>query len=175
MAPLPVTSTARYVVHYTCGANEHTQLWRSDGPASPSAMATFLDALWSAVDGILFLCNITDLVFYANGSPIGNSVGAAGFVGNTYGSGTPSNVQQALYLDFVARSTGGRRFRSAFFSPVGSDPSWRFYDSENPAIENAIIALEGNSDLVAIDGLPLVWKPYANNGFNAYWQRANRS
>lgn len=175
MAPLPVESTPRYVVHYSSGSNEHTQLWRTDGPSSPAAMATFLNSLWSTVDGILFTCQITDLVFYADGSTIGNSVTAAGFVGETYGSGSPTNVQQALYLDFVARSTGGRRFRSAFFSPVGSDPSWRFYGTEEPAIENAIDVLAGMTDLVAIDGLPLNWKPYANNGYNAYWQRANRS
>jgi len=175
MAPLPVEGTPRFVVHYSSGQNEHTQLWRTEGATSPAAMATFLDSLWSALSGILFTAQITELVFYADGSPFGFPVAASGFVGETYGSGTPSNVQQALYLDFVARSVGGRRFRSAFFSPVGSDPSWRFYGSEEPAIENAIDILEGNADLVAIDGLALNWKPYANNGFNAYWQRANRS
>lgn len=176
MAPLPVESTARYVVHYSSGLNEHTQLWRSGGPASPSAMATFLDAVWTALDGLLFAATITDLVFYANGSVVGNPVVAPAFVGQTYGvNGTPSNTNQALYLDFIGRSAGGRRVRQAFFSPSSLDQTWRFKPGESANVDAAQALIDANADLVAIDGLPVVWKTYANVGFNAYWQRANRS
>jgi len=175
MAPLPVESTSRYVVHYSSGGHAHTQTFRTDPPASPSAMETFLDALWSAVAPILFQCTITDVVFYPDTVVIGNSVAMPSFIGQVYGSGTPIPVEQPLYVNFIARSTGGRRYRLAFFSPTGTDPSFRFYTAEDANVAAAVALLEGMTDLVGIDSLPLVWKQYANNGYNAYWQRAVRS
>jgi len=175
MAPLPVESTARYVVHYNSGANLHTQTWRVSSPVSPATFSTFLENIWGELGAILFAATISQVVFYPDGSVIGNPVAMPDFVGETFGSGAPTNVQQALYLDFVARSTGGRRYRAAFFSPEGTDPSWRFTGAEVMEIGNALTILNAMNDLCAIDGLPLNWKSYANNGYNAYWQRANRS
>lgn len=176
MAPLPPNSTARYVVHYTSGSREHTQLWRSGTPASPSAMGDFLNQVWTDVSPIIFAATILDLVFYADGADVGNSVATTDFVGNTYGTGDPSNNTAALFLDFIGRSSGGKRVRVSFYSPTGTDPSWRFNAGESTAVDNVVMDLQSNSvDLVAIDGLVPIWKAYANVGYNAYWQRARRS
>lgn len=176
MAPLPTTNTARYVVHYTSGGEVHTQEWRLDPPPSPAAMATFLDAVWTALAPVLYFATITDLVFYANGSPIGNSVAAPAFVGLGYGAaGVPNNINGALQLNAIGRSSGGRRTRVGWFSPSGTDPSWRFNAGENASIDAAIALIKANSAIVAIDGIGVVWKSYMNVGFNAYWQRARRS
>lgn len=175
MAPLPVESTARYVVHYVSGGNQHTQLYRFAPPPSPATLAPLLDAIWTAASPILVSTTIEDVVFYPDESTVGSPVAMPGFIGETYGSGTPGNVGAALFLNFVARSTGGRRVRLAFFSPEGTDPSWRFTAGENADVDATIDALEALPALVGIDSQPLVWKQYANVGYNAYWQRELRS
>lgn len=176
MAPLPPDNTARYVVHYTSGGHPHTQEYRSQPPASPATMQTFLAQLWSDLSPILFLATIGDVVFYAQGSNVGNSVAMPLFIGQSYGSGAPTNNTAALFLNFVGRSSDGRRSRLSFYSPVGTDPSWRFNFGESGDVDNAILDLQSNSvNLVGIGGLPVVWKAYANVGYNAYWQRALRS
>lgn len=175
MAPLPVDSTARYVVHYASGSLEHTQLFRMGTPISPSAFGVFADALWTAIGGSLRQATINEVIFYPNGSTIGSPVAVTGFVGNTYGSGTPTNSQQSFELNFVARSTGGRRVRLGFFSPDVADETWRFNPGENVDVDAAIDVLEAQSDLVGIDGNPLIWKQYGNVLYNAYWIRHTRS
>lgn len=176
MAPLPPESTARYIVHYSQGGNEHTQVYRVSGPTSPSAMETFLDDLWTAIAANLLACTITGVGFIADGSTIENPVSMPTFVGQTYGSGAGSTVQGTGFINFVGRSTGGRRVRLAFFGSNVVDETFRIDAAADSDVADAINDLQTNTvDLCAIDGLEILWKPYVNFGYNAHWQRAKRS
>lgn len=176
MTPLPEESTARYIVHYTSVGNEHVQQWRVGSPISPTTFQTFLISFWDALDAVLLSATITGVGFIADGSTIENPVVMGTFVGSSYGSGTGSNIQGTGFLDFVGRSSGGKRIRVATFSPNLVDESFRLHIDENTHIATAHVVLSTNTvDLVAIDGIAPVWKPYANWGYNAHWQRARRS
>jgi len=176
MAPLPPESTPRYIVHTTVGGKEHVQLWRSQPPASPASMELFLIDVWTAVSPMLLLTQITAVGFIADGSTIENAVSMPSFVGQFYGTGSPSNIQSVGFLDFVGRSAGGRRARYAFWCPDFTDESFRVTGAERTEVDDVIDLIQTNGvDLVCIDGLVPVMKPYANWGYNAHWQRASRS
>lgn len=176
MAPLPQNNTARYVVHYTSGGREHVQEWRSQPPASPTAMAAFLNQVWSDASPILFHAHILKTVFYAQGADFGTDVVMPGFDGQDYGSGDPTNNTAALFLNFVGRGNDGRRVRVSFYSPIGTDPSWRFNGGEDTHVDDVVADLRSNSvNLKSIGGGAVNWYDYANVGYNAYWQRKRRS
>lgn len=172
MAPLPANNTPRYKVFYTnCGV-QHTQEWRS--PNSPAAMSVDLDVLWTAASPLLKATVIDEVQFCASGQNVFNSV-AMDFVGETYGSGAGTVSYVPLYVDFVGRSTGGRRVRAAFFGAALDGADYRFVAGENADVDNVVGVLQsGDFGVTAIDGLTPIWKSYANAGYNAYWQRAVR-
>jgi len=176
MAPLPVDSTGRYKVFYTNTGHQHTQQWRHSGAPNHTAFETFLTGIWTAMTGQLFPTTIDDVQYAAVGSNIFNSIVMSGFVGSSYGSGTPDNIASTQFVDFVGRSTDGRRVRVQFFGNDTNDESFRFNAGENGNIDATIAALQGNTvSLATIGGLAPVWKGYADVGFNAYWQRNARS
>lgn len=176
MAPLPPQSTARYIVHYSQGGNEHIQVYRSQPPASPAAMSTFLEALWAEMSPLLLACTITGVGFIADETTIENSVSMPNFVGDTYGSGAGSTVQSTGFLNFVGRTTGGRRVRLSFFGSNTVDETFRIHSTEAEPVNDALIVLNSQAvGLVGIDSLPITWKPYVNFAYNAHWQRAERS
>jgi hypothetical protein len=145
-------------------------------PPSPVVFEGFLLAVWGEMAPILFPCIITDVKFAASGVNIFNSVIMPTFVGQTFGSGTGTNFDAARYINFIGRSTGGRRVRVTWFGCSNFDTSFRINPLEDGAVDDTVLALNGATPpLACIDGLTPVWKPYANTGVNAYWQHASRS
>lgn len=176
MAPLPEDNTARFLVHFTVAGSEHVQQWRVDDLTSPSAMQDFLINVWEAMSPILLLTTINSVGYIPNGSTIENAVAMPSFVGQSYGSGAGTPIQSTGFVDFVGRTTGGRRVRVAFWAPNFVDESFRVTSAEHSEIGDVLVLLNDNApDLVGIDGIGVVWKPYANWGYNAHWQRAKRS
>jgi len=172
MAPLPVDSTPRYKVFYTNCGQQHVMDIRSH--ASPSAIGAELDALFTAISSLIFATQIDDLQFAASGSNIFNSVTST-FVGNNYGTGGGTDLTVASYINFVGRSSDGRRVRMAIFGTKDLASDFRFVAGENADVDNFISLLQDPaSTLVTIGDLKPTWKSYANAGFNAYWQRAQR-
>jgi len=172
MAPLPANSTPRYKVFYTNSGQQHVMDIRSH--ASPSALGTELDAFFTALSSLLTSTVIDDLQFAPDGSNVFNSVSST-FVGNTYGSGAGSDLVVASYINFIGRSSDGRRIRMAVFGTNSLAADFRFVTGENTDVDAAIALLQDPaSTLVTIGDLKPVWKNYANAGFNAYWQRAQR-
>jgi hypothetical protein len=172
MAPLPADSTPRYKVFYTNSGKQHVMDLRSH--ASPSAIGTELDAIFTAISSLLTSTVIDDMQFAASGTNVFNSVSST-FVGNTYGSGSGSDLVVASYINFIGRSSDGRRIRMAIFGTKDLAADFRFVSGENADVDSTIALLQDPaSTLITIGDLRPVWKNYANAGFNAYWQRAQR-
>lgn len=169
MAPLSPDNTPRYKVFYTVAGAQHVMDIRSAD--SPSAFGLNVDDLLNAINSLLLPLVIDEVQFSASGVTVFNTV-TSGIEGNTYGSGTPALLNKTTYINFIGRSTGGRRVRLAVFGVADVATDFRFQPGENASVDNAITALNVSANhFICIDGLAPVWKSYANAGFNAYWQR----
>lgn len=172
MAPLPPNSTARFKVFYTNIAQQHVMDIRSAD--SPVAFGLNVDDLLNALSGMLLATVIDEVQFAASGSNVFNAV-TTGIEGLTYGTGAGTPNLRAAYVNFVGRSSGGRRVRLAVFGVNNVTDDYRFISGESAFIDNALLALNATANhFICIDGLAPIWKNYANSGFNAYWQRAVR-
>jgi len=175
MAPLPHNNTAIYYVDYSVDGQEHTFEVRFNGAVSPSAFGSHINGFLGPLAALLDEVTINVVRFQAEGSDVSNPV-VAGIEGNTYGTGTggPDNVPR--FLNFVGRSSGGRRVRLAVFGYKGANSVWRLTSTESTDISDAVDVLNGTSGtFIAIDGIDAIWYPYANIGYNAYWQRKERA
>jgi hypothetical protein len=172
MAPLAPNSTPRFKVHYESTSVAHTFQVRWGG--SPSALSAALTGILTGLTAF-YAASVVNLVeFAASGSNIFNSV-TSGLEGFTWGSGpgTPGTISQ--YINFVGRSTGGRRVRMAVFGCINEGGDFRFSPGEAAAVDGAIAVLnDPGQPFQAIDGLKPIWKLYANAGQNAYWQKELR-
>ena len=160
MAPLPPSNTARYKIHYTINSFSHTMQLRSSG--SPAAVGTFVDTFFTDLVPLLFNRVIDSVEFAASGSDIFNPV-VSGIEGNSYGAGSPLPDQVPWALNFIGRTSGGRRVRIAVFGPVSLGTNYRWVAGEAPSVDAAIATLSGAGSLIeGIDGLTPIWKTYAN-------------
>jgi hypothetical protein len=172
MAALPENSTARYRIHYTTGGHQHSFQIRSG--ASPSFLGglvnDFLGSLSTAVSAIT-----VDFVEWApTGSNVFNPV-TAGIEGNLYGGGLAVGEARAYALNFIGRTSGGRRVRIMVFSPTSLGTDYRFIAGEGAFIDAArTVLVNAGSQIIGIDGLVPIWKSYVNALSNAYWQKALR-
>lgn len=172
MAPLNPNNTPRFKVAYNGGLNDHTFEVRSH--LSPAAIAVDIDNFLSALAPRMHLITVNTVSFAASGSNIFNPV-TTGLEGQTYSSGTPITQEAPNYIDFIGRSSGGRRVRITLFGVSGLGSDFRWAAGEDSAVDAAIAVLvAAGNDLRAIDDLTPLWKPYANAGVNAYWQKATR-
>lgn len=174
MAPLPYNNTAIYKLYYTVAGHQHSHQVRAVAPFSPSDFGALEGFIFDAMDPILFPVTIDFATFQASGSNVSNPV-ITGIEGNTYGSGSPGPQNVPIYADWVGRSTGGRRVRYAIFGLKTVDDNFRFSAGQSTEIDAVQALIEAETlSFLAVDGLTTIWKSYANNGYNAYWQRAVR-
>jgi hypothetical protein len=173
MAPLPYNNTPIYEVFYTVNGHQHSYQVRT-GVISPAAFGTVVDAFHIALGTLMYPTVIDYVTFQPSGSNVSNIV-TTGIEGNTYGAGTPTITNVPQYINFVGRSTGGRRVRLAVFGTTSTGTDYRFLAGEQAQVDNAIAVLNGATQAYfAIDNIKAVWKSYANAGLNAYWQREVR-
>lgn len=172
MAPLNPNNTARFRFHYTTIGKQHTMEIRST--SSPAAVGTFMMTFLNALSGVQYASVIDFVDWAAAGSNVFNPVvtGAEGFV---WGSGAGLITNVPLFVNFIGRTAGGRRVRLAVFGNAVGAVDYRFLNTENGTVDNARAALVAAGSLIlGIDGLVPIWKSYANQGYNAYWQRQVR-
>lgn len=175
MAPLPFNNTNVLFVDYSTTINDHTLLCRFDADdTGADAMATvdaFLTALSPQLGDILINGARVQLL----GTNVSFDVTWTGAVG--YGDGTQTPASDAIFVDFVGRSSDGRRVRAAVFGTktlTGGD-NYRAVPGEVAAFDDARDILEGTgAAFLTISGLVPIWKQYANTGVNAYWRNHNR-
>lgn len=172
MAPLSPSNTARFRVHYTVIGKQHAMEVRSS--SSPAAVGTFLQTFLADLGALQYASVIDFVDFAVSGSNVFNPVttGAEAF---TWGSGAGTTSAIPLFINFIGRTSGGRRIRMAVFGTTGNAVDYRYLAGENATVDNARADLvAAGSLLLGIDGLTPIWKTYANVGWNAYWQRKVR-
>lgn len=175
MTPLPPDSTRRYFVDYTVAGHEHTWQVRTEGGLSPLAFGGFLNDFATALGGIMLPTTINQVRTAAPGSNVSVPV-VTDQEGRTYGGGSANNIDVPKFINFVGRTSGGRRVRLAVFGISLLDLSWRYTTAEESHIATCVSLLNASVGIgLGVDGIKAVWYPYANVGFNAYWQRAVRS
>lgn len=175
MAPLSPSNTLRYFADYSVGTVEHTAVIRANAVLSPATMGTQLDQVFTALAGQLSSISFVRLRVAVVGSNVTNPV-ICGIEGNTYGAGVAGTLEKATSLNFVGRSTAGRRSRFSIFGYKGAPSDFRLTSAEAAAIGTALLTINGGvNSWLAIDGLKAVWYPYADVSYNAYWQRQLRA
>lgn len=175
MAPLPHDNTAIYYVDYSTVAQNHTLEVRANGGLSPAAFATWFDIFIAHLAADLFTWTLNVVRWSAAGSTVSSPV-TTGLEGNVYGSGAGTVDSVPAFVNFVGRSSGGRRVRLAVFGYKNAFSTFRLTTAEDTHIGDAVTDLNSVSNgALAIDGLKPVWYPYANVGFSAYWIRNVRA
>jgi hypothetical protein len=173
LLPLPPNNTARFKVFYTNVGHQHDFQVRN-GTASPSALGALLLNLFGAINGMLYATTIDRVEYAPSGSDIFNIV-TTGAEGSTFGSGAGSTAVAPYFVNFIGRSSGGRRVRLAIFGVTILGLDYRFQAGENSEVDAAIAVLRAaTTTFFAIDGIRPVWYTYANAGVSAYYQRKNR-
>lgn len=182
MAPLPVNATGRYWVDYLANGREHSVMFRYDGSELDGAPTTaFIAEVSDFLQAMEALMPLDWAILGARASAPGTTISlpvtAPAAVTGTW---TVQAAEAPAFLTFVGRTSGGRRSRVTLLgtgvSPAGEGASYvdyRVLASELTTVATAIAQLEEGS-FVGIDGLPITWYPYANSGYNAYWQREMR-
>ena len=175
MAPLPENSTMRIWIKQEGPRGAHETMFRfADGVTVVDAIASIADVLTAGTGLVYDSQTWTSARHSAAGSDISFPVAWTPIPG-TNGS-AESDVNKPFFLTWVGRSTGGRRVTWTIGGAayVG-DTNFRIVEGENPGVDAVIDALRVmEPPAVAIDGLdPLIY-PYANCGFNAYFQRKQR-
>lgn len=173
MAPLSPDNTERFRITYNVGGESHNFEVRTDS-TSPSSLGSEVDAFLTQLIPMLNLVTIDLVEYAAGGSNIFNPV-ASGIESNTYGSGAGTGSAAANYINFIGRSTGGRRVRLMVFGLKVDANDYRFLPGENAYVDAAISQLKTPPNVfLAIDNIKPVWYTYANAGVNAHWQKALR-
>lgn len=168
-------NTPRYYVDYVCLATNHTAIVRAAAPLSPSAFGALYGTFLTASGNLFFSSQVTLVRWSAAGSNVTNPV-TTGIEGTTYGTGTGTADSVPVSLNFIGRSSGGKRVRIEIFSYSGPFSTFRLTGVESPAVQNMVNTMNGSSNgFLSIDGLKPLWYSYANVSVNAYWQRAKRA
>lgn len=175
MAPIDTKNTATWYLNYTSGLQEHALCFRSKDAASEASVLAFCDALVAILRIQMYAVdNIANVERRAKGSPYRFIVKTYGLAGQ--GAGSIGAGEQTQFYSWTGRSTGGRDVRMTFFTGIApADANFRVPLGANSFVDAVLGTLADYEDvLCAIDGLGVIWNPYANVGFNAYWQREAR-
>lgn len=160
MAPLSPSNTPRFRVHYIGGGLEHSFQMRSN--QSPASIGTAANAFLAALAPLLHVITISFVEFAPAASDIFNPV-TTGIEGNSYGTGTAPTANTAIAVNFIGRTSGGRRVRVAIFNVTGLALNYRATAGEVAAVDAARATLVANSlSWLGIDGIVPVWKTYAD-------------
>lgn len=176
MAPLPANSTARYFVDYTTGTEEHTFSVRANPTYSPADLGTDLNTFLTDISPLLNRITIIRVRYQPEGSnvsaPVATAIDGNDYGGASYGTGD----DRSKFLNFVGRSSDGRRVRLAVYGVNDIQPDYRVSTADSSAIIAAVDTLNTPANaFLTVSGLKPLWYPYANTTDSAYWQKQLRA
>jgi len=175
MTALNPNNTLRYRVFYTVLGVQHDFQVRALASVSPATLGTNLNTLLTDLSPVLYAWTLDTVQFAPAGSNVFNTV-TTGLEGNVYGSGTAAGLLKPQFLAFQGRSSGGHKVRLSIYGVKVEENDYRFNSGDSVDIGAAIIDLNTAVNCyLAIDGVKPLWYSYANTGFNAYWQRKQRT
>lgn len=172
---LPVDNTARLIVHYDNGLDEHTFLMRlQTGESEATLISQARDFCTLLASHIPTTSAFDSAVIYHDGDDISSPVSWASIPG-TWGSSPDPSVANH-YVSFVGRDHLGYRTKLFFFDPfVTFEDDLRYERGDSGEFDDVLDLLQGGSSVVGtISGAAPVWKDYVNAGFHRYWQKQQR-
>ena len=176
MAPtIPANNTRRYFLDYTVGNVQHTMCVRTGNDVPEAEASTNIGGFLTQLAPLLRQITIVGFRRAEAGSNVTNPVTWSGSA--TYGSTNQAPEDVPRFLSFIGRDSFGQRVRLFVFGTnLGPDANWRISATENTAVGNAITYLRGRTTtFLSVRYMVPVWKPYANFGYHAYWQRQRRT
>lgn len=171
MAPLPVNQTPRYKVNYSVNAHAHSFQMR--GSWSPVAFGGIVEGLLTSIADAIYAITISTVEFAADNSDVFLPV-TTNVEGMFFGTGLAGNPESNWFYGFQGRTTGGKKWHLNIFGARTLGVDYRLLPGENVDVDAGVADLQGLTDLVGIDALPVTVYPYVNCGNNAYWQRKVR-
>jgi len=181
MPPLPYNNSSIIFVQYAAQGKPHTMQFRYFGTgAPPAALLTAIDTFMVALKPLMPTNTAyTATTFQVEGENFSTSLT---WTPSSWAGGVTAKPADAPgYFNFIGRSTAGRRVRVAVLgagaTPVtstGTSADYRLTSVESAPIASAIAALRSVA-FTAIDKQTVVWKDYANLGYNAHWQKKLRT
>jgi len=173
MAPLPPNGTPRFRFNYTVGGLAHSFQVRSHG--SPSLVGGLVDGVLTQLSDGLFDFTLDTVDFAADNSDIFIPV-ITGIEGETYGDGTPTDLQKPWFYGFQGRGATGRKWHLDIFGAIALGNNYIWSPGEYTVIDNAVAALQAfGSDLVDIADAQVTVYTYVNGGANSHFQRKART
>lgn len=175
MAPLNPNNTDRIKIFYQNAIAEHVVLVRAVSSGDIADVKDNFLAIVGYLSSLFHFHEITALQRAAEGSDLFFDIDGTDFVGETWGTGPASAESNPVAATFVGRSGEGRRSKFSLFGYNGGVSAYRVTSAENTGVENAVATLNGSeTSFVAIDGLPVIWKAYADIKANDYWVAQSR-
>lgn len=183
MATFAANYTARYFVRYRAMGKEHTFKVRYglEAGAPPVGVVSAVTAFLAAMAPRL---SSDWAVLSASYVPMGGTFSLPAVPPTT--PVIDSTIEWSLgdtprFYSFTARSVTGQPTAVMLYGALDDPGSgqaktndYRILVGEDAAIGAAIAALEAEPLISASDGAGLIWNPYANLAYNAYYQRKAR-
>jgi hypothetical protein len=178
MAGLPPENTPRLLVDYNDGIHDHTLTWRfANRTSSVAAAMDAANAFLQALSPSWYAITILGARTIDEGSHISRPVGWTGDA--AYGTGAMPAVNAPRELRFEFRSPDGHKGSLGVYGVnVATPATYRLPATLFTFVSDAraeLITATDIASLVAIDGLAVFVKEYANINFNSYWERKARS
>lgn len=174
MTPLPVDSTARLWVRKSGISGDHETMFRFSNDVSSTEAVAAVEPFLNAIAPLMWE---GDSFVSARWAPDNGNISMPVAFDVIQGDnpGIPDEAQYPGFLSFVGRDVTGRRVKYTIQGmPFNPDDNYRIFASENADIASAIAALSFELGLVTINSQHPIFNPYANLGYNAYFQRKAR-
>lgn len=179
MAPVPATSDILYVTYEGVFGRRTVQCrWSTSQPPAEAA-TLFRNFLLNGVVPLWHTSTqVTSWSYRETGSTFSLPLAPPGAVVGTATSNIP-NTDYPRYLSITARGgTDGREVRMSFYGLVfANQPDYRFTGSESTPVASiwaAAVTLAANGGFRTAGQSGVTVRPYANVGYNAYYQRKAR-
>lgn len=179
LTPASPDSTARLLLHYRSGGNDHVLMVRYFTSGAAAAAASVWRSVFAAQNDHFD----TSTVFEGAGviEPSSNVENPVSFTPLTcVGTALPAFLA-ARYIGISGRSSDGRKVRYKLFGfvLVGTTPgSYRLSPEDDANVDSFRAdfdsALE-ETDAITVGGITPVLRQYTNVGISGYWQREARS